>query len=238
MRNILKRHSGTPSGTRFEWSKSAKNWHFLCGGENPRILGFGITFILLNNFIESMGLFDVFKDEDKDENSGGTAEETPSFESEPEPTETPSFESEPEPTETPSTEPTEETTSYSQTGTAVQSQLGIEGLMDKRHKVGEAIDYVGSMIKELREKRANLQKSIEDESVDIKNLKEKLTKISQFIQEENDGLQELTRKRSEVEKDADEVGNIVYSLRDKITEIDKVVADEASRISSFKSSKG
>ena len=70
-----------------------------------------------------MGLFDVFKDEDKDENSGGTAEETPSFESEPEPTETPSFESEPEPT--PSTEPTEETTSYSQTGTAVQSQLGI-----------------------------------------------------------------------------------------------------------------
>ena len=79
---------------------------------------------------------------------------------------------------------------------------------------------------------------IEDESVDIKNLKEKLTKINQFIQEENDGLQELTRKRSEVEKDADEVGNIVYSLRDKITEIDKVVADEASRISSFKSSKG
>ena len=68
-------------------------------------------------------------------------------------------------------------------------------------------------------------------------MKEKLTKISQFIQEENDGLQELTRKRSEVEKDADEVGNIVYSLRDKITEIDKIVADEASRINSFKSSK-
>ena len=68
-------------------------------------------------------------------------------------------------------------------------------------------------------------------------MKEKLTKISQFIQEENEGLQELTRKRSEVEKDADEVGNIVYSLRDKITEIDKIVADEASRINSFKSSK-
>ena len=62
--------------------------------------------------------------------------------------------------------------------------------------------------------------------------------IRDSIQEENDGLQELTRKRSEVEKDADEVGNIVYSLRDKITEIDKVVADEASRINSFKSSKG
>ena len=68
-------------------------------------------------------------------------------------------------------------------------------------------------------------------------MKEKLTKISQFIQEENEGLQELTRKRSEVEKDADDVGNIVYSLRDKITEIDKIVADEASRINSFKSSK-
>ena len=43
-----------------------------------------------------MGLFDVFKDKDEDENSGGTAEETPSFESEPQPEETPSFESEPE----------------------------------------------------------------------------------------------------------------------------------------------
>ena len=199
-------------------------------GRKSKNLGFAITFILLNNFIESMGLFDVFKDKDEDENSGGMAEETPSFESEPEP----AVESR---DETPSTEPAEETTSYSETGTAVQSQLGIEGLMDKRFKVGEAIDYVGSMIKELREKRANLQKSIEDESVDIKNLKEKLTKISQFIQEENEGLQELTRKRSEVEKDADEVGNIVYSLRDKITEIDKIVADEASRINSFKSSK-
>jgi len=33
---------------------------------------FAITFILLNNFIESMGLFDIFKDKDEDENSGGT----------------------------------------------------------------------------------------------------------------------------------------------------------------------
>ena len=69
-------------------------------------------------------------------------------------------------------------------------------------------------------------------------MKEKLTKISQFIQDENEGLQELTRKRSEVEKDADDVGNIVYSLKDKISEIDKIVADEASRIKSFKASKG
>jgi hypothetical protein len=29
--------------------------------------------------METMGLFDVFKDKDEDENSGGTAEETPSF---------------------------------------------------------------------------------------------------------------------------------------------------------------
>jgi hypothetical protein len=41
-----------------------------------------------------------------------------------------------------------------------------------------------------------------------------------------------------VEKDADDVGNIVYSLRDKISGIEKVVADEASRIKSFKASKG
>jgi len=40
-----------------------------------------------------------------------------------------------------------------------------------------------------------------------------------------------------VEKDADDVGNIVYSLKDKISEIDKIVADEASRIKSFKDSR-
>ena len=61
--------------------------------------------------------------------------------------------------------------------------------------------------------------------------------VNQFIQDENEGLQELTRKRSEVEKDADDVGNIVYSLKDKISEIDKIVADEASRIKSFKDSR-
>ena len=69
-----------------------------------------------------MGLFDVFKDKDEDENSGGMVEETPSFESGPEP----AVESR---DETPATEPAEEVTSYSQTETAVQSQLGIEGLM-------------------------------------------------------------------------------------------------------------
>ena len=64
-------------------------------GRKSKNLGSAITFILLNNFIESMGLFDVFKDKDEDENSGGMAEESPSFESEPEPTETPSSEPEP-----------------------------------------------------------------------------------------------------------------------------------------------
>ena len=139
MRNILKHHSGTPSGTCFSTSKFAQNWHFSRGGKNPRFLetsgldrenlGLAITFILLDNFIESMGLFDIFKDKDEDEDSGGMAEETPSsepepeetpsFESKPEPEETPSFESKPEETaesrdETPSTESAEETTSYSQ----------------------------------------------------------------------------------------------------------------------------
>jgi len=36
MRNILKRHSGTPSGTHFFTSKFDQNWHFLRGGRNTR----------------------------------------------------------------------------------------------------------------------------------------------------------------------------------------------------------
>ena len=122
-----------------------------------------------------MGLFDVFKDEDKDSDNGGMTEE---YRSEDAPSD---FQSEPE--------PAEKTTSYSQPETTGQSQLGIEELMGKRLKLEEAIDYVGGMIKNLKEKRTNLVKTIEDESVDIKNLKEKLTKISQFIQEENQGLE-------------------------------------------------
>ena len=125
-----------------------------------------------------MGLFDVFKDKDEDSDDGGMTEEyssentSSSYTSEPEPAEeaTPPESS----YETPSTEqPVEETTSYSQTETAAQSQIGIEQLMGKRFKLEEAIDYVGGMIKDLKEKRTNLVKNIEDESVDIKNLKEK-----------------------------------------------------------------
>ena len=46
--------------------------------------------------------------------------------------------------------------------------------MNKRAKLEEAIDYVGLMIKNLKDKRTMLEKDIEEESVDIKNLKEKL----------------------------------------------------------------
>ena len=113
-----------------------------------------------------MGLFDVFKDKDEDSDNGGITEEYRSEDT------SSSFESEPEPVEetmggndTPAEEtmggndtPAEETTSYAQPETAVQSQLGIEGLMDKRFKLGEAIDYVGLMIKNLKEKRTNLVK--------------------------------------------------------------------------------
>jgi len=38
MRNILKHHSGTPSGTGFGTSKFAQNWYFSCGGKNIRFL--------------------------------------------------------------------------------------------------------------------------------------------------------------------------------------------------------
>ncbi len=103
-----------------------------------------------------MGLFDIFKDKDDDE--GGMAE----YENE---NNTSRFSSEPEPSggyteggdETPSVD-SAEPTSYAQPATDMESQLGIQELMNKRFKLEEAIDYVGSMIKELRDKRSNLQK--------------------------------------------------------------------------------
>ena len=55
-----------------------------------------------------------------------------------------------------------------------ESTIGIGELMGKRAKLEEAIDYVGLMIKNLKDKRTMLEKDIEEESVDIKNLKEKL----------------------------------------------------------------
>jgi len=92
-----------------------------------------------------MGLFDVFKDKDEDSDDGGITEEYRSedtssgYTSEPEPAE----EAPESSYETPTAEPVEATASYSQTGTAEQSQIGIEELMDKRFKLAEAIDYVG-----------------------------------------------------------------------------------------------
>nr|ABZ08088.1 hypothetical protein ALOHA_HF4000ANIW141O9ctg1g33 [uncultured marine crenarchaeote HF4000_ANIW141O9] len=38
MRDSMKHHSGTSSGTRFLLLKFAQNRHFFCGGKNPRFL--------------------------------------------------------------------------------------------------------------------------------------------------------------------------------------------------------
>ena len=121
-----------------------------------------------------MGVFDVFKDKDDEDDKGVATEEEIKFESFKDQDSSSGIKQEPE-QETPSYSPTtEETQSYSSSQT---SQIGIEALMDKRVKLEEAIDYVGLMIKNLKDKRTKLVKNIEDESVDIRNLKEKLTKI-------------------------------------------------------------
>jgi predicted transcriptional regulator len=85
---------------------------------------------------------------------------------------------------------------------STESTIGIGELMGKRAKLEEAIDYVGLMIKNLKDKRTMLEKDIEEESVDIKNLKEKLQKVSEYIDEENRGIQELSDKRMKVENEA------------------------------------
>ena len=46
--------------------------------------------------------------------------------------------------------------------------LEFHHLMNKRAKLEEAIDYVGGLIANLKEKRTNLEKEIEEESVDIR----------------------------------------------------------------------
>ena len=45
------------------------------------------------------------------------------------------------------------------------SEIGIGELMGKRAKLEDAIDYVGIMIKNLKDKRTLLEKDVEDESV-------------------------------------------------------------------------
>ncbi len=65
------------------------------------------------------------------------------------------------------TEESVESTSTVESG----SEIGIGELIGKRAKLEEAIDYVGLMIKNLKDKRTLPEKDIEEESVDIKNLK-------------------------------------------------------------------
>jgi len=93
------------------------------------------------------------------------------------------------------------------------SDIGIGELMNKRAKLEEAIDYVGLM---------------------IKNLKDKLVKVSEYIEEENRGIRELASKRAQVENEADEVGSLIGSLRNKLANIDSIVEGEENRVKSIK----
>jgi chromosome segregation ATPase len=177
-----------------------------------------------------VGLFDRFKKNDENEWEGGMVEER---ESEPEESATeyePAEKSEPV-VETPSPQMSTQTTS------SASSDIGIDALMGKRVKLEEAIDYVGVMIKNLKDKRTKLEKEIEDESVDIKNLKEKLVKVREYIDEENRGITDLTSKRSQVENEADEVGNIINDLRSKLSGVDGIVNAEGEKIKNFKASR-
>ncbi|MBA4717581.1 MAG: transcriptional regulator [Nitrosopumilus sp.] len=118
-----------------------------------------------------------------------------------------------------------------------RSEIGIGELIGKRAKLEEAIDYVGLMIKNLRDNRTLLEKDIEEESVDIKNLKEKLQKVSEYIEEENRGIADLSIKRKQVEDEADQVGTIINTLRDRLSGIDRIIGDEGSRVKRMKESR-
>ncbi len=50
-----------------------------------------------------------------------------------------------------------------ETSPSTESTIGIGELMGKRAKLEEAIDYVGLMIKNLKDKRTMLEKDIEEE---------------------------------------------------------------------------
>lgn len=123
-------------------------------------------------------------------------------------------------------------------GAGTGGTIGIDELMGKRARLEEAIDYVGLMIKNLKEKRTLLEKEIEEESVDIRNLREKLQKVSEYIEEENRGIGELTSKRKRVEGEADEVGAMINSLRERLSGIDRVIDDEGGRVKRIKESRG
>ncbi len=133
----------------------------------------------------------------------------------------------------------EERTNVEESTTTIESgsEIGIGELIGKRAKLEEAIDYVGLMIKNLRDKRTLLEKDIEEESVDIKNLKEKLQKVSEYIEEENRGIQDLSIKRKQVEDEADQVGTIINTLRDRLSGIDRIIGDEGNRVKRIKESR-
>jgi len=112
-----------------------------------------------------MGFLDIFKDKDENENSDdymrkfAGMEENSNFDSkrESEPAQEPSSYS--QPAEEPSSQPAEEPSSYSQPAEeSTSSQIGIGSLMDKRAKLEDAIDYVGLMIKNLKDKRTDWKK--------------------------------------------------------------------------------
>ena len=171
-----------------------------------------VSFEIHNNFLfpfwkDNKKMFDKFKN---DEDEGG---------------------------ETMTQEPRPETAEQHSSTVETASQIGIGELMGKRAKLEEAIDYVGAMIKNLKDKRTMLEKDIEDESVDIKNLKEKLQKVGEYIDEENRGITELAEKRKRVETEADEVGTIINNLREKLSGVDRIIDDEGNRVKRIRESR-
>jgi len=184
------------------------------------------------------GLFDQFKDEES--GSGGEMveekPETPSIDSMDGPAELEAYDNtEQEPGEI--NQDPHEYEGSQVVGSDKTENIGISSLMNKRAKLEEAVDYVGGLISQLKEKRTSLEKEIEDESVDIKNLKEKLIKVSDYISEETQGIQQLSEKRLSVEKEADDVGHLIVSLKEKLTGIDRIIEDEGSRIKNFRESR-
>ena len=112
-----------------------------------------------------MGFLDIFKDKDENENRDdfmrkfAGMEENSNFDSkrEPEPAQEPSSYSQPAEEPSSYSQPAEEPSSYSQPAEeSTSSQIGIGSLMDKRAKLEDAIDYVGLMIKNLKDKRTRL----------------------------------------------------------------------------------
>ena len=176
------------------------------------------------------GLFDQFKDEESGSGGEMVEERPPETEQD--------NDSVIQETETEYQAGSEETAPQTEYSTAESNEnIGISSLMNKRAKLEEAVDYVGGLISQLKEKRTSLEKEIEDESVDIKNLKEKLIKVSEYITEETQGIQQLSDKRLSVEKEADDVGHLIVSLKEKLTGIDRIVEDEGNKIKNFRESR-